>query len=129
MHTDRLTSAILDFPGGQSVFTCSTQLVPSQRILFIGIRGRIEFDIPFNPLPDRSARLVIDESGDLGGGGITSETFPACNQYTLQGDAFAKAVFENTEVPVPIEDSIQNMAVIDAIFKSAISGQWEALPQ
>jgi predicted dehydrogenase len=129
MHTDRLTSAILDFPGGQSVFTCSTQLVPSQRILFIGTRGRIDFDIPFNPLPDRPARLVIDESGDLGGGGITSETFPACNQYTLQGDAFAKAVFENTEVPVPIEDSIKNMTVIDAIFKSAVSGQWEALPQ
>ncbi|MGH9639677.1 MAG: Gfo/Idh/MocA family protein, partial [Bryobacteraceae bacterium] len=27
MHIDRLTSAILDFPGGQSIFTCSTQLV------------------------------------------------------------------------------------------------------
>src|ERR1700722_8018458 len=27
MHTDRLTSAILDFEGRQSIFTCSTQLV------------------------------------------------------------------------------------------------------
>jgi predicted dehydrogenase len=32
MHTDRLTSAILDFPAGQAIFTCSTQLVPYQRL-------------------------------------------------------------------------------------------------
>ena len=31
-HTDRLSSAILDFPTGQCVFTCSTQLVPYQRV-------------------------------------------------------------------------------------------------
>jgi predicted dehydrogenase len=53
------------------------------------------------------------------------ETFPAVDQYTLQGDAFARAVEENTEVPVPLEDSIGNMAVIDAIFRSGKSGQWE----
>src|SRR5450755_1309137 len=28
MGTDRLTSAILEFPAGQAIFTCSTQLVP-----------------------------------------------------------------------------------------------------
>ena len=53
------------------------------------------------------------------------ESFPAADQYTLQGDAFARAVRENTEVPVPLEDSIGNMAVIEAIFRSGKSGQWE----
>ena len=48
MQHDRLTSAILDFPGGQSIFTCSTQLVPYQRIQFLGTNGRIEIEIPFN---------------------------------------------------------------------------------
>jgi predicted dehydrogenase len=47
----------------------------------------------------------------------------------LQGDAFSKAVLEDTEVPVPIEDAIKNMAVIDAIFKSASSNQWETVRQ
>jgi predicted dehydrogenase len=61
----------------------------------------------------------------LSGSGIATEEFPVSDQYTLQGDAFAKAVLENTEVPVPLEDSIANMAVIDAIFRSAESGQWE----
>jgi predicted dehydrogenase len=127
MRTDRLTSAILDFPGGHSIFTCSTQLIPYQRIHFLGARGRIEIEIPFNASPDRPTRLFIDESGDLMGGGIATESFPACDQYTSQGDAFSKAVMEDTDVPVPIEDAIKNMAVIEGLFKSANSGEWESL--
>ena len=124
-HTDRLTSAILDFAAGQSIFTCSTQLVPYQRVHFLGTRGRIEIEIPFNAPIDRPTRLFIDDGGDLSGKTITTETFPTCDQYTLQGDAFSKAVLENTEVPVPLEDAIKNMAVIAAIVRSATSSQWE----
>jgi predicted dehydrogenase len=126
MKTDRLTSALLDFPGGQAVFTCSTQLVPYQRIHFLGTRGRIEIEIPFNAPPDRPTRLFIDDGGDLFGGDITTETFPICDQYTLQGDAFSQAVLQGTDVPVSVEDAIHNMAVIEALFNSAKSGQWEA---
>jgi predicted dehydrogenase len=124
MYTDRLTSAILEFSCGHAIFTCSTQLIPYQRIHFLGTHGRIELEIPFNAFPDRPTRLFIDSSGDLTGSGITTEIFPACDQYTMQGEAFAKAVRENTEVPVSLEDSIGNMAVIEAIFSSARSGQW-----
>jgi predicted dehydrogenase len=124
MHIDRLASAILEFPGGHSIFTCSTQLIPYQRVNFLGTRGRIELEIPFNAPPDRPTRLFIDSTGDLTGSGVSTETFPACDQYTLQGEAFAKAVREGTEVPVPLEDSIGNMTVIEAIFSSAQSGQW-----
>jgi predicted dehydrogenase len=126
MHTDRLTSAILEFPGGHSIFTCSTQLIPFQRIHFLGARGRIEIEIPVNAPPDRPTRIFIDSTGDLSGSGIATETFPACDQYTLQGDAFSKAILEDTQVPVSLEDGIANMAVIDAVFASAISGKWES---
>jgi predicted dehydrogenase len=125
-HTDRLTSAILDFSAGQSIFTCSTQLVPYQRIHFLGTRGRIEIEIPFNAPNDSPTRLFIDDGGDLSRKNITTETFPACDQYTLQGDVFSRAILENGEVPVSVEDSIKNMAVIEAIFQSAASGQWES---
>lgn len=127
MRTDRLTSAILDFPGGHASFTCSTQLIPYQRIHFLGTRGRIEIEIPFNAPPDRPTRLFIDTTGDLSGSGIVTEVFPVCDQYTLQGDAFSKAILDDTEVPVPIEDAIGNMAAIEAIFKAGRSGQWEAV--
>ena len=126
MHTDRLTSAILEFAGGHAIFTCSTQLVPYQKVNFLGTRGRIEMEIPVNAPLDRPTRIFIDGSGDLTGSGITTETFPAADQYTLQGEAFAKAVSEDTDPPVTLEDAIGNMAVIEALFRSAESGQWVA---
>jgi predicted dehydrogenase len=123
--TDRLTSAILDFPSGQSIFTCSTQAVLYQRMEFVGTKGRIEIEVPFNPPDDQPNRLFIDDGRDLLGGGRTIETTPTCNQYTIQGDLFSRAIREGGEVPVPIEDAIRNMAVIDAIFHSAESGRWD----
>src|SRR5450755_718765 len=123
--TDRLASAILEFSGGQSIFTCGTQIVPYQRMQFLGTKGRIEIEIPFNAPIDQPTRIFVDDGSDVAGSGIRAETIPACDQYTVQGDVFSRAIRENTEVPVPLEDAIANMAAIDAIFRSAESGRWE----
>ena len=125
MKIDRLTSAILDFPSGQAIFTCSTQLVPYQRMHFLGTKGRIEIEIPFNAPPDRPCRIFIDDGSNLFGSNIVTETFPICDQYTIQGDVFSRAVREDSEVPVSLEDAVKNMAVIEAVFRSAESGGWE----
>ncbi len=85
LQVDRLTSAILEFPSGHATFTCSTQLVPYQRMQLLGTKGRIEIEIPFNAPNDRPCRIFIDDGRDLVGGGITVETFPTCDQYTIQG--------------------------------------------
>jgi predicted dehydrogenase len=53
--------------------------------------------------------------------------FAPCDQYTIQGDLFSRAIREGGEVPVPLEDAIKNMAVIEAVFRSAKSGSWEGL--
>jgi len=124
-QTDCLTSAILEFPSGHATFTCSTQIVPYQRMQLLGTKGRIEIEIPFNAPNDRPCRILIDDGRDLSGGGITVETFPTCDQYTIQGDVFSQAVREGTPVPVPMTDAIRNMAVIEAIFRSAKSRAWE----
>lgn len=123
--TDRLCSVILDFPGGQSIFTCSTQLIPYQRIHFLGTKGRIELEVPVNAPTDRETRIFIDKTGDLAGTGIVTETFPAQDQYTLQGEAFSRAILEDSPVPVSIEDAIANMSVIEAVFRSAELNRWE----
>lgn len=125
MKTDRLTSAILDFPSGQSIFTCGTQLVPYQRMQIFGTRGRVEIEIPFNAPPDRPCRVFLDDGRDLFGSGVETFELPVCNQYTIQGDQFSRAVRHGGEVPVALESSICNMAVIDAVFRSAKSGRWE----
>jgi predicted dehydrogenase len=125
MKTDRLTSAMLDFPSGQSTFTCSTQLVYWQRMQFFGTKGRIDIEIPFNAPIDRPCRIFVDDCRDLFGSGMTIETIPICNQFTIQGDQFSKAIREGGAVPVPLENAIANMAAIEAVFRSAESGKWE----
>jgi predicted dehydrogenase len=125
--TDRLISAILDFPSGQCVFTCSTQLVPYQRVQLFGTRGRVEVEIPFNAPPDRPCRIFVDNGADVFGSGIKTEELPTCDQYTIQGDLFSLAVRQGGEVPTPLEDSIGNMQVIEALFRSAREDTWIAL--
>lgn len=124
-QVDRLASVMMDFPAGQSIFTCSTQLVPYQRMQFLGTKGRIEIEIAFNAPNDRPCRLFIDDGRDVFGGGVTLETVPKCDQYTIQGDVFSGAIRGDGDVPVSIEDAIRNMAVIEAVFRSAETGRWE----
>ncbi len=122
--TDSLTTAVLDFPQGHSTFTCSTRLAPYQRMIFVGTEGRIEVLIPFAP-NDRPTKIVLDDGNDLTGAGAETIEFPVCDQYEIQGSLFSQAIRENTEQPIPLEDAINNMAVIDAVFRSASSGNWE----
>ena len=124
MQTDRLMSGILDFGSGQSIFTCSTQMVPYQRVHILGTKRRIELEIPLNAPPDHATRILVDNGKDVFGSGIDVEEFPICDQYTLQGDQFSQAVRGSGEVPTPLEDSLGNMAVIESLFKSERSGSW-----
>ena len=124
MEIDRLTSAILDFPRGQASFICSTQMVSYQRANFFGTEGRLEVEIPFNAPSDRPCR-VFHSGGDLFGGDIETLEFDTCDQYTVQGDDFSRAILEDREVTTPLEDAVANMRVIEAILRSAESGCWE----
>lgn len=124
--TDRLTSAILEYPTGQCIFTCSTQLVYYQRMQFIGTEGRVEVEIPFNAPSDKPCRILIDNGKDLyKGGSSETELIPICNQFTIQADLFSEAIRNHTEVANPLEDAILNAAVIEALFRSVHSGRWE----
>ena len=117
--TDRLSSGLLDFGSGTATFTCSTQLVPYQRVNIYGTTGRIEIEIPFNAPPDKPCKIWYQNGEE-----IEEIQFDICDQYTLQGDAFSQAILNNTSVPTPIEDAVANMKVIEAVFNSAKSGTW-----
>ena len=120
MKVDRLTSGILEFVSGTSTFTCATQLVLYQRVNIFGTKGRIEIEIPFNAPSDQPCKVWY---GD--GTRIEEVVLDVCNQYTIQGDLFSRAVLEDGEVPTPLEDAVSNMQVIDALVRSARSGSWE----
>lgn len=123
MGTDRLTSGMLKFGSGKTAtFTCSTQLMPYQRVNILGDRGQIVVEIPVNAPPAETTKIEL----------ITKEEqrvieFGPVDQYTLQADAFCLAILENTPVPTPLSDAIGNMKVIDAIVKSATEQKWVVL--
>src|SRR5207248_1642911 len=87
------------------------------------IRNILEIEIPFNAPNDRPCRIFIDDGGNLFGENVSVQSVSTCDQYTVQGDIFSRAIRENGEVPVPLEDATKNMAVIEAIFRSAESGK------
>lgn len=122
MKTDRVASGMLDFGVGTSGFLCSTQLTNYQRVQVLGTTGRIEMEIPVNAPSDGETRIWLHTSE-----GTEEVVFPAQDQYGLQGDAISKAILEDTPVPTPLSDAIENMAVIDAVFESAASSSWVAL--
>ncbi len=122
---DRLTSAMLDFPGGHATFTCATQVTPYQRMQIFGTDGRIEIEIPFNAPPDRPCRIFLDDGSQLGNAGVQEQELPVTDQYTAQGDVFSRAIRLGESLEFPLENAVQGMRIIDAVFRSAETGQWE----
>jgi predicted dehydrogenase len=122
LRTDTLASGILDFAGGTSTFTCSTQLMPYQRVNILGTEGRIEIEIPFNAPPLLQTRLWLHTKS-----GSEEVVFEPVDQYTLQGDLFSQAILQNQPAPTPLEDAVNNMKVIEAVFESAKEGKWKEM--
>lgn len=127
LRTDRLGSALLDYDGVQCSFIWATQTVNRQTMQFIGTTGRLEVELPFNAPNDRPCRLLVYDAQDQGAHVAETIEIPTCDQYGVAGDAFSAAIIEGTPEPVPLEDSLLNMRVIDAVRRAGASGAWERL--
>jgi predicted dehydrogenase len=117
--TDRLASGILDFGKGTATFTCSTQLAYYQRVTIFGTAGSVEIEIPFNAPPDRPCHLRHQQ-----GERAEDIVLEPADQYTIQGDLFARAVIDDTPVPTPLEDAVANMRVLEAVVESGRRAAW-----
>lgn len=106
MKVDRLTSALLDFESGHATFTVGTQMTNYQRMQIFGTSGWIDIEAPFNPPSDRPARINVN--GDV-------VEFDVVDQFTLQADAFVRALGGVAAEVMALEDSVRNMAVLDAL--------------
>lgn len=119
-RTDIVTSALLEFEEGHASFTVSTQLERDQRVDISGTEGRIEVEMPFNIPPDQKTAIqVMRASHPPAASRVDTISFPPTDPYTVQADAFAQAVREGSPVPIPPEDGVANMRVIERIFASA----------
>jgi predicted dehydrogenase len=117
--TDVLTSAILAFDEGVATFTCSTRAEPDQRVHIYGTEGRISIGIPFNIPPDRPTEIVLTSGGDPPVNPHSETlTFATADEYTIQAERFADAVLDGRPLPIPPEDAIGNLRVIEAVFRA-----------
>ena len=122
-RVDKLASVIMQYPSAQLIFSVGTQMVPHQRMRFFGKNKELEIKIPFNAPNDRPCKLHI-YSGDIHQEDVENISFDTCDQYRIMTEAFSKAVRDNSEEPVSLENSLANTRVLEAIFQSAKEGRW-----
>jgi predicted dehydrogenase len=117
---DVLTSGLLEFADGVASFTCSTRAEDDQRVHVYGTEGRISVGIPFNIPPDRPSAVFLTAGGDPPVAPNTEVlTFETADPYGVEAQRFAEAVLDGQPTPVPPEDAVANMRVIERIFEAA----------
>jgi len=114
-QVDRAMEAELSFPdGARARIACS---LFSSRLLKVaavleGSAGRLEANNPLRP--QIGGRIRLSSSG-----WVRTERFRAEATYYYQLAAFVAAVAEGRPTLTPPEDSVANMAVIDAVYRAA----------
>ena len=99
-------------------------------VRLIGSAGVIEMPESFVPPRNEPATLLLFRDGHTGH--PEEFAFPPMNQYTAEADGFARLVAagpgpgaEPGRLGMPLTESVQNMATIDALMRSARSGRPE----
>ncbi|HIB17638.1 MAG: 1,5-anhydro-D-fructose reductase [Alphaproteobacteria bacterium MarineAlpha9_Bin5] len=126
--TDRLTGAIMDFGNGRlASFVCSTQMARHQSLLILGTKSWIRVNCPFAMPPDWRPQIEIGVNVSPPATVGETEEFEPTEQYMLQGEDFSNRLRTGTVSEFPLEDAVENMEVIDAIFRAAKSHSWETV--
>ncbi|OJF93634.1 Gfo/Idh/MocA family protein [Pararhizobium antarcticum] len=122
--TDIYSSVRADFGDFELSFYISTQLAARQVMVFHGDQGFIEVKSPFNA--DRYGAEEVE---------LTNQShaqsqifrFQDARQYKLQVEAFSKAALGEQEEIVPLESSVLNQKLIDAIYRASEKDGWETV--
>ena len=116
---DLTFGGMLVFPGGcLGLFSGSFQTARDFQLEIIGSRGRLLVPLAFKPDPDHSA-LRLEMEGE-------TRVVPIRNGgdvYRLQVDHFSRCVLKGRPLSLPLEDALANMAVIEALRRSARTGR------
>lgn len=113
---DRLTSAVLLFPGGrQATLVVSTQLALRHNVEIFGTRKSISLRNPFNPTPDDHCRIVLDNGSKLAAAAAETRRVAPADQYRLQAERFSAAIRSGSPLPIELEWSLGTMKVLNAI--------------
>lgn len=121
-QVDDMTHLLLKFPdGAAATVMVSTKTQRSQSVTIEGTQGRIVVSNPYycDDGDERHITLETDDSDQ------TISFGGEINHYQLMLEAFVASLNDDTPVPLSLDDSVANMAVIDAAFASAKSEGWQ----
>ena len=108
----------MEFDSGHSSFFCSTILEENQKVEIFGTKGIITVPVPFNPDKLEPAKLFIQSQNDK-----SEIEFEICDQYEIQIDQFSFNILRDEIPKISLQDSINNLHVIEKIFESGEAGK------
>lgn len=117
-RVDEVFCGTLRFPGGVlAQFHTSMRSCGFAGAEISGTKGRIRVENPWKPPADETAfdilagkdtrKVVIENGGEV---------------FRLQFEAFGRAVRQAGALPLPPQDAVSNMAVLEALLRSAREG-------
>ncbi|MBB6691518.1 Gfo/Idh/MocA family oxidoreductase [Cohnella xylanilytica] len=113
-NVDMMASGLVEFAGGVSLaFDCGMWADYRNTLEIVGTKGRIEVPESFKPEPGTPDCIVY-----ANGQRRVIEPSPV-NQYSLQADDFARAVFGETPQRFAPDDAVKNMRLVEACLLSA----------
>jgi predicted dehydrogenase len=113
-EVERAASAVLDFDDGCFGLIDSNLELPARQVSeIIGDAGSITIPLPFTP-GNIETVVVLHTAGQS-----LHQRFTPVDQYRLEVEHFGTAIRLGHAVPFSLEETIENLATIEAIYQSA----------
>jgi D-xylose 1-dehydrogenase (NADP+, D-xylono-1,5-lactone-forming) len=121
---DETLAGTLEYPGGGiAQIACSLASSTHQTAQVIGSAGVIALDDAFNLPATHAGRLTVRR----GSGPAEEIAFEPVNQYRLEAEAFGRLIAaghgDHGLPEMPLIETLDNMATIEALLRSARAGQ------
>ncbi|MDQ6661846.1 MAG: Gfo/Idh/MocA family oxidoreductase, partial [Chloroflexota bacterium] len=113
-QVERAASAVLDFDDGAfGLIDSSFELPTRQGAEIVGETGTITIPMPFTPGNIEVVVILADAGQSI------HQRFLPVDQYRLEVEHFATCVRSGHQLPLALEETIENLATIAAIYQSA----------
>jgi predicted dehydrogenase len=128
-RVDRLTTVLLDYGAAHASFAASSQggtaaWATHQQFSVLGSKGWLRLNFPYAQARPTACCVDIGDATSVGAFPSEVHEFPPVNQYALQVERFSALVRGDPARHWPIEDSLDTLRIVEALFKSAREGRW-----
>ncbi len=113
-EVERSANAVLDFGNGCFGLIDSSFDLPGRQVTeIVGDEGMITIHVPFTPGHNEAAVIVSTEGQEV------DQHFAPIDQYRLEVEHFASCIRFDRLPILALEETIENLATIEAIYQSA----------